>query len=83
MVWCLHAFGSGATVSLETFKYGMFHLSHILLFASSAGDCIYQVSALTGEILFHHVCPVTMEVNFPTMVQVGTLSAFGVFAGIF
>ena len=56
MVRCFHDIGSGAIMSLETFNYGTFRLSHILLLASSAGDCIDQITAFASEIPFHFVC---------------------------
>ena len=58
MVWCFNGFGSVAIMSLETFKYGTFHLSHIqlLLFTSCAGVCINQVTALASDVTFDLVC---------------------------
>ena len=70
-------------VALEPVCQGSFGLSHILLGTYFACDCIYEVGAFAGNILFASVflpCDVTFD--FATCVYFGAISAFFVGAYI-
>ena len=69
-------------VTLKMFQYGLFCLSHILC-ARAASDSTNQVAAFACEIFFTYISgPCYSVCNCSASVQVGTVSAFFVFAGV-